>query len=1159
MYSRVFLILFLSTISLTLFGQITITTNKADAIYNVGENINFVVRSNQSGNATYTIRYDKDSNIESGTVYLQAGVDKNISYTSSEPNLINCVINQNGQGGSATAAVSPFNIQPLEPIPNNFDSFWSGQKSQLAAIPLQPNIYLHSSSLYSKTYRIRLSQIDNRKVYGYVTVPNGNGNYPAFLVMPSFGTAPNTIQPEITLAEQTNVITIAISIHNADVNQEDANAYQPDNYVDPAQNYFRYAILAGVRAIDYLHTRSDVDKSKIGVYGVSQGGGLAILMAGIDDRIKVCMNTISILCEHAGFKYGRASGFPYYLKNAPGYNYPQEQTLSAIKYYDAVHAASRFKGPVHMNISYLDDVTPASTEFAAYNQFTGDHKVLVHSPKLGHSSPSRFWEDRVKFLRRLWPNATANPPWPYTDNSKGHWVDAGNDISAQAGTPVNLSGTVQYNNSTNYSWPVTWEKVSGPGSVVFSSPNNRNTSTTFSSSGTYLLRFRAEDKQTYSNNNLYMTMEDFVQVTVGGNGTIQQSQTISFADISDKLTTDSPFSISATASSGLTVSFGIVSGPATISNNQITLIGQAGTVTVRASQLGNASYYPAPEVTQSFQVNSPTNGGGGSATCSNLSLLSQGKSTQSASTLFVSGVSGSPSKAVDGNTNGSFWNGSVAACTNSYQPWWEVDLGSIHNIEQIKVWNRTEGTDRLENFYVILSDTPLSTNLNSAISASTWNQYTSNSAGTPTTYSLNATGRYVRIQANSNSYLTIAEVQVYGCSDGGGNEGGGGTPGTPGCDDFDNDGVCNEVDCNIWNPNLPATPGTPCDDYDPHNFNDVYLADGCTCQGSDSSSGGGSGGGGTPGCDDFDNDGVCNADDCNIWNPNLPATPGTPCDDYDPHNFNDVYLADGCTCQGSDSSSGSGDGSGGGGDGTTTEYCESKGTSTAYEYIQKVIIGSIDNNSGNNNGYANYEYLTANGSIGDGLYIRLTPGFTGSSQFVYWRVWIDFNQDGDFYDSGEYFFQRKSKTVVTNSPSIPVGALTGNTKMRVSMKAGAYADPCETFPYGEVEDYIINISQSSAPRISHHNSTNEKFDFILRPNPVDDVIISEFVNKISSKNLTNIYIHNTLGEKFNLESLDYRIEEDRIVIFTSSLKAGYYLLSIVYGDEFITKPFVKIE
>lgn len=85
-------------------------------------------------------------------------------------------------------------------------------------------------------------------------------------------------------------------------------------------------------------------------------------------------------------------------------------------------------------------------------------------------------------------------------------------------------------------------------------------------------------------------------------------QTINFPPLSNKLTTDPPFAISAIASSGLPVSFSIVSGPATISGNSITLNGSPGTVIVRASQAGNTLYNPAPSVDQSFIVNPPTGG-----------------------------------------------------------------------------------------------------------------------------------------------------------------------------------------------------------------------------------------------------------------------------------------------------------------------------------------------------------------------------------------------------------------------------------------------------------------------------------------------------------------------------------------------------------------------
>ncbi|MFN7138926.1 MAG: FG-GAP-like repeat-containing protein, partial [Limisphaerales bacterium] len=78
-------------------------------------------------------------------------------------------------------------------------------------------------------------------------------------------------------------------------------------------------------------------------------------------------------------------------------------------------------------------------------------------------------------------------------------------------------------------------------------------------------------------------------------------QTISFAPLANRTFGEAAFQVTATASSGLPVSFAIVSGPATIAGNVITITG-AGTVTVRASQGGNDAYHPAPNVDRSFEV-----------------------------------------------------------------------------------------------------------------------------------------------------------------------------------------------------------------------------------------------------------------------------------------------------------------------------------------------------------------------------------------------------------------------------------------------------------------------------------------------------------------------------------------------------------------------------
>ena len=80
------------------------------------------------------------------------------------------------------------------------------------------------------------------------------------------------------------------------------------------------------------------------------------------------------------------------------------------------------------------------------------------------------------------------------------------------------------------------------------------------------------------------------------------TQTISFTAIPDKTTKSSTFTLTATASSKLLVSFTLVSGPAKVAGNKVTLTGSAGTVTIRAVQEGNEQFEAAKPVERSFKV-----------------------------------------------------------------------------------------------------------------------------------------------------------------------------------------------------------------------------------------------------------------------------------------------------------------------------------------------------------------------------------------------------------------------------------------------------------------------------------------------------------------------------------------------------------------------------
>jgi len=78
-------------------------------------------------------------------------------------------------------------------------------------------------------------------------------------------------------------------------------------------------------------------------------------------------------------------------------------------------------------------------------------------------------------------------------------------------------------------------------------------------------------------------------------------QTITFNSLADKSFGDPDFDLVATASSGLDVSFEVISGSATITGNTLKIDG-TGSVTVKASQSGDADYFAAPSVEQTFTV-----------------------------------------------------------------------------------------------------------------------------------------------------------------------------------------------------------------------------------------------------------------------------------------------------------------------------------------------------------------------------------------------------------------------------------------------------------------------------------------------------------------------------------------------------------------------------
>ncbi len=589
-------------------AQLSVSTTEMSNIFEMGQTMNFVVNPGYfSGTATYKIVFQEVSPdlapvIASGSIELIANQTTNIPFTLNEANFVQCIVEFAGEKSIAGAAFSPCQIEPYEPMPADFQDFWSGKKAELDQIPMNPQLTFHSSTAYSETYLLELDAVDNRKVYGWISIPMGNGPFPALLSMPSAGNVANSIQPENVFAEQLNTIFVAISIHNGPLNSVAPGAYEHEDLTDPNGIYFRYAVQAGMRAIEYIHSRPDFDQENFGLHGISQGAGLATLLAGIDDRVDLLVLGTPALCEHNGLKYQRASGWPTFLAQSHWTGEGEDHqlgTLEAAKYYDAVYAASFYDKPVKIALSYQDEITRPATGFSLYNAFASEQKLLVHNLLYNHLIPNNFYTDRYDFIRTVWPTVTANPPNPMSNTTKSYFADAGADQSAATAQDITLSGHVFYNDIENTTWPVNWKILEAPGMVIIDNPSSRTTTASFSMPGIYKLQFNAHDRETRLSEEIFYQVSDIITIFISD---ALLPQSISFETLPNKLTIDPPFTLGASASSGLPVSYEIVSGPANVNGNTITLTGVDGEVIVAATQGGGSNYQAAEPVFRAFLV-----------------------------------------------------------------------------------------------------------------------------------------------------------------------------------------------------------------------------------------------------------------------------------------------------------------------------------------------------------------------------------------------------------------------------------------------------------------------------------------------------------------------------------------------------------------------------
>ncbi|MCD7927121.1 MAG: acetylxylan esterase [Bacteroides sp.] len=373
----------------------------ADWLYKTGEKATVEVQFYKYGipqdglTVSYELGGDMMPSDAQGTVTLKNGKALIPVGTMREPGFRDCRLTAKLDGKTYSHHVkvgfSPEKLQPYTKLPSDFNEFWDKTKAEAAQSPLtytKEHVEKYSTDKID-CYLIRLQlNRQNQCIYGYLFYPKAEGKYPVVLCPPGAGI--KTIKGPMRhkyYAEE-GCVRFEIEIHGLHPELDDEtfseisrafssreNGYLV-NGLDSRENYYMKRIyLACVRSIDLLTSLPEWDGKNVIVQGGSQGGALALVTAGLDKRVTACVANHPALSDMAGYKAGRAGGYPHLFSKTVDMDTPQK--IQTLAYYDVVNFAKQITVPVYMTWGYNDNTCPPTTSYIVYNVLNCPKEVLI--------------------------------------------------------------------------------------------------------------------------------------------------------------------------------------------------------------------------------------------------------------------------------------------------------------------------------------------------------------------------------------------------------------------------------------------------------------------------------------------------------------------------------------------------------------------------------------------------------------------------------------------------------------------------------------------------------------------------------------------------------------------------------------------------------------
>jgi cephalosporin-C deacetylase len=274
--------------------------------------------------------------------------------------------------------------------PEDFDAFWEGVLAEVEAIPLASELIPDPlrTSTDIEVFQVFYNSLDQVRIAGWYCRPTDRAERaPAILFTPGYQMDP----PIPKEWARKGYIALSVAPRGKLRSNRQFNPGYPNllthNIIDRHTYAYRGFYVDTWRGIDFLLSRPEVDPTRIGATGTSQGGGLTICTAAMRPEVRAAAAGAPYLC---GFMDAieLTHTYPYeeindYLRRYPESRLEVEETLA---YFDGINFADRITCPTIVNIGLQDNVCPPETGYALFKAIGATDKRLYPYDGHGHDA-----------------------------------------------------------------------------------------------------------------------------------------------------------------------------------------------------------------------------------------------------------------------------------------------------------------------------------------------------------------------------------------------------------------------------------------------------------------------------------------------------------------------------------------------------------------------------------------------------------------------------------------------------------------------------------------------------------------------------------------------------------------------------------------------------